>query len=130
MNKTASFLLASLFLIEHAFGNYQAKVLPILQKKCMACHTQTPEKPFFYDLPLLSYWTRPYVDEKLQRAIDSFEIVSSSEAANVSNYARRVHQAVDGQRMPPSGYLLLHPERRVTEAERELIADWASSSGD
>ena len=43
MSKLRIFFLASLFLTEQGFANYQAKVLTILEKKCAACHA-VPEK--------------------------------------------------------------------------------------
>lgn len=114
-------------------GRYEAKILPILQDKCVACHSQTTERPFFYSLSILNRWTRLYVDGKIQRALASFEVLSSLSGADgdiAYEYATKIRSAVGGGRMPPTGYLLLHPNKRITSQEMQLISEWASQSAD
>jgi len=109
---------------------YEASVLPVLQKKCMSCHGTTTERPFFYDLPIVSRWTRPYVDRKIQTALTSFEILpsfSGAEEETIDEYAAKLRRALQEKRMPPTPYLLLHPDHRLTEEEGQLIVEWATS---
>lgn len=111
---------------------YERGVLPLLQKKCTACHSQVTERPFFYDLPLFRHWTRSYVDDKIQRALSSFEILPELTGVDeeISPYAMKIMKVIKERRMPPAPYLLLHPSHRVTQEEKRIISEWATLKND
>ena len=40
----------------------------------------------------------------------------------------RINEVLDYKEMPPKKYTLLHPEARLTEAQRKAIMDWTDAA--
>jgi hypothetical protein len=109
---------------------YQAEIQPILIAKCAACHTATPERPLHYYIPILSYWTQPFIEGHIRRGRVQFDFSAGFPVGRVGaahEFIARLRDSVLDRNMPPLEYTLVHWTHRLTEAERKTILDWAES---
>jgi hypothetical protein len=109
---------------------YQGQVQPILVAKCAACHTATQDRPFHYYIPIVSYWTRPFIEDHIRRGRVQFDFSSGFPTGRVGaahEFIARLRDSVLAKDMPPLEYTLVHWSHRLTEGERKTILDWAQS---
>src|SRR5262245_30808264 len=109
---------------------YQTRVQPILVEKCAACHTATPERPLYYSVPILSYWSQPFIEDHIRRGRVQFDFSAGFPAGRVGaahEFIARLRNSVLAGDMPPMEYTLVHWSHRLTESEQKVILDWAES---
>jgi heme-binding protein len=109
---------------------YLKQVQPILVEKCAACHTATTERPLHYYIPILSYWTQPFIDDHIRRGRVQFDFSGGFPTGRVGaahEFIARLRDSVLARDMPPMEYTLVHWTHRLSEAERKTILDWAAS---
>jgi hypothetical protein len=110
---------------------YQTQIQPILVVKCAACHTATPERPLHYYIPIVRYWSQPFIEDHIRRGRVQFDFSDGFPAGRVGaahEFIARLRDSVLGGNMPPVEYTLVHWSHRLTAAERKTILDWAESA--
>ena len=115
---------------ESVVTTYQTQIQPILVVKCAACHTGTPERPVHYYLPLVRYWTQPFIEDHIRRGRVQFDFSDGFPIGRVGaahEFIARLRDSVLDRSMPPTEYTLVHWTHRLTEAERKTILDWAEA---
>jgi hypothetical protein len=109
---------------------YQSQIQPILVVKCAACHTATPERPLYYYVPILSLWSKPFIEDHIRRGRVQFDFSNGFPAGRVGaahEFIARLRNSVLARDMPPVEYTLVHWTHRLTDDERRTILDWAES---
>jgi cytochrome c len=131
--------LAALSLI-HPWGNlrigpYAGEVLAgasvppevrtILMHKCGDCHSSNTRWPLYSRVAPSSWLVeRDVKDGREHMNFSSWEQYNvDSQIDLLAKIASQLRQG----KMPLKRYLLLHPDAKVSERERKLIADWAKS---
>lgn len=87
----------------------------LADRACFDCHSNETRWPWYADVAPMSWLVQSHVDEGRQELNFSDWNRSTSEADEAA-------EAVREREMPPRSYLLLHPEARLTDAERDQLA--------
>ena len=103
-------------------ADIDSATLRLFERSCQDCHSQRTNWPWYGRLPPASWL--------LQRDVD--EARSHLDLSHWDNYPpdqRRVLLSAIGVAaragvMPPQRYLLLHPESRLSPAERQRLYEW------
>jgi heme-binding protein len=109
---------------------YKTQIHPLLAVKCAACHTATSERPLYYYIPLVSYWSQPFIEDHIRQGRVAFDFSSGFPVGRVGaahEFIARLRNSVLARDMPPVEYTLVHWNHRLTDAERKTILDWAES---
>ena len=140
----AAFLASFLLARAHPFGNahmYEAEArrrvaleqvpIPaapraILIAKCADCHSMQTHVPFYGHLAPASWlMEKDIVDGRQEFRMDIWESYSADkQQALVANIVQRTRKG----EMPPIQYRIIHRNARVTEAEEQVLTDWAQAS--
>ena len=97
-----------------------ARVKPLLQRACGDCHSNGTKWPWWVRIsPGSWFMVRHVVQGRKKLNFSTFAEIEDSDRGDIADAVR------DGK-MPLQSYLWLHPEARLTAAERQLIQDWAT----
>lgn len=92
--------------------NWDAQTRAIAQKACFDCHSNETVWPWYSNLAPLSWLIQRDVDE-------------GRRYLNFSEWGRwesdEVGEVVAEDEMPPAQYFILHPEAKLTNAEKETL---------
>lgn len=95
----------------------------LAQRACFDCHSNQVKVPWYGQVAPVAWVVRNHVDEG--RAMLNF-----SEMNHPGEEAHEAAETVAEGEMPPAYYVALHPEARLTDAEREaLIAGLTATLG-
>jgi len=82
-------------------------------RACFDCHSNQTQWPWYSNVAPMSWLVQNHVEEGRREL--NFSVWSQGEGDEAAEAVR------DGE-MPPRSYTLLHPEARLTDAEREQLA--------
>jgi hypothetical protein len=87
----------------------------LADRACFDCHSNQTRWPWYSHVAPMSWLVQNHVDE-------GRSVLNFSEWNRGNSEADEASEAVREGEMPPRSYLLLHPEARLTDAEREQLA--------
>lgn len=87
----------------------------LAQRACFDCHSNETRWPWYSNVAPVSWLVQADVDEGRQ-------VLNFSEWTRGYEEAQESGETVRSQEMPPRSYLLLHPEARLSDAERQQLA--------
>ncbi|MFA5057959.1 MAG: heme-binding domain-containing protein [Opitutaceae bacterium] len=100
----------------------------VLTKACYDCHSNYTRYPWYAGVQPVAWWMSHHVHEA-KRELNFSEFGSYS----VKRTARKLDAIVDEVErgdMPLISYTWMHPEARLTAAQRKLLTDWAQALHD
>ena len=100
-------------LAEPAWNNSTTRALA--ERACFDCHSNETRWPWYSHLAPMSWFVQSHVDEGRQ-------VLNFSEWSRGNGEADEAAETVRNGEMPPRSYTLLHPEARLTDAERDQLA--------
>ncbi len=102
-----------------------AEVRAVLRRACYDCHSHETNKPWYgYVAP--ASWLLAY-DVRQAREHLNFSTWNRYDAEEQQENLEEAWEKVEDGEMPLWYYLPLHPERRLTEADRRALRAWALS---
>ena len=87
----------------------------LAQRACFDCHSNETAWPWYSHVAPTSWFVQNHVDEGRR-------VLNFSEWGTPQKEADEAGKEVREGEMPPRSYLLMHPEARLTEAERAQLA--------
>ena len=87
----------------------------LAERACFDCHSNQTRWPWYSHVAPMSWLVQDHVDEGRRE-------LNFSDWNRGSPEADEAAETVRDREMPPQSYLLLHPEARLTDAEREQLA--------
>ena len=102
-----------------------AEVTALLRAACYDCHSYETKWPLYSRIAPASWLVVADVNEG-RRNFNFSEW--PTEPARAAKKLDRINEVVDYREMPPKKYTALHPEARLTEAQRKLIMDWSDTA--
>ena len=108
-------VLARLLRLGGAQNGAGTHVRELAVRACFDCHSNQTRWPWYSHVAPMSWLVQDHVDEGRRELNFSDWNRGSSEADEAA-------ETVRDREMPPQSYLLLHPEARLTDAEREQLA--------
>lgn len=100
-------------------------VSTLLQRGCSDCHTNNTAWPWYTNVAPVSWWTVHHVNEG--RASVSFSDWGGYDRSAQDRKLSAACTRLEKHDMPLPSYLLMHPEARLTDAERARICDWTKT---
>jgi len=106
-------------IVEPAWSTPQVRVLA--QRACFDCHSNSTRWPWYSHVAPISWLVQYDTDEGRKKLNLSEWNLPQREADEASEVVR------EGE-MPPAIYLVTHPEARLSDAERQTLADGLAKS--
>jgi len=98
------------------------ETLVIIQRACQNCHSQQTVWPWYSHLAPISWLlARDVQQARLHMNLSRWQDYSIDDQVRLLS---AIGSAVRNREMPVQRYLLLHPEARLTDAERQQIYRW------
>lgn len=99
------------------------EVARILAVSCYHCHSNEGADQWYAKLQPSRWFGNPALDAL------NFSQWQNYDARRRMDAIRQVAAVVDAGTMPPRGYLLFHPQARLSPDQRAAIARWAIAAG-
>jgi hypothetical protein len=95
------------------------RVAHILRRACADCHSHETVWPWYSKISPVSWWLARHVNDG--RAKLNFSDWSAASADQLEE----IYDSIVKNKMPLSSYLLIHPEARLSKADRDALVAWA-----
>jgi uncharacterized membrane protein len=100
------------------------EVRDILRRACYDCHSDETKWPWYADVAPVSWPVRKHVVDGRRHLNFSQWLKAGETKYTAWSDFEEIGISVLDKSMPIPGYDLMHPEAKLTQAERELIAKW------
>jgi hypothetical protein len=100
-----------------------SNVAQSLDRGCRDCHTNETVWPWYTNVAPLSWWIIHHVNDGRREV--NFSTWSDQAPGRMSRKLTEICEQVERRDMPMTSYLLIHPEAKLTDGERQAICDWA-----
>jgi Haem-binding domain len=101
-----------------------AEVNEILERACQDCHSNNTNWPWYAKVTPISFMVAQDVNRG-RRFLNLSEWQKYSDGQKLG-YLGSMADAARDRKMPPIVYSTMHPDARLADSERRLIAAWAS----
>jgi hypothetical protein len=99
-------------------------VTALLHAACYDCHSYETKWPWYSHVAPASWLVIHDVNE----GRDNFNFSDwPDDPAWIAKRLKHIHEEIDSHEMPPAKYTMMHPEARLTEAQRKAIMDWTDT---
>jgi hypothetical protein len=98
------------------------EVQAVLQRSCYDCHSNNTRWPWYAYVAPISWFVTGHVHEA-REDLNLTEWPLLDTAAQ-QFFLGEMKKQVEGGTMPLKSYLFLHPEARLSDAERQSVLDW------
>lgn len=95
------------------------EVRALAERACFDCHSHETEWPWYTNIAPMSWMIQRDVEE-------GREHLNFSNWIQGEQHVDEVREVVGEGEMPPFNYLPLHPEARLTDAEKEILIEGLS----
>ncbi len=100
-----------------------SSIASILRRACYDCHSDETRWPWYSNIAPASW--QVVDDVNTGRRHVNFSIWGKYPPSRRSESLDDIHDQISSGDMPLKKYLLLHPDARLTQAERDSIVAWA-----
>ena len=97
----------------------------ILSRSCADCHTHRTYYPWYSNVAPASWFLANHVKEG-RRELD-FSVWATYSAKKKSKKLEEICEQVKQNEMPVPSYLWIHRDASLTDADRNLLCDWANA---
>jgi hypothetical protein len=97
----------------------------LLQRACYDCHSDHTVYPWYAEVQPVAWWLSRHVTSG-KRHLNLSEFGAYNARREKGKFKATVELVRNGK-MPLPSYTWMHPEARLTDAERKLIVDWADA---
>ncbi len=98
-------------------------VARILAASCYHCHSSEGANQWYAKLQPSRWFGNPALAEL------NFSDWATYNAQRRRDAIRQVAAAIDSGAMPPGGYLMFHPQARLSQEQKAAVAHWAAAEG-
>ena len=92
--------------------SWDGQTRPVAQKACFDCHSNETVWPWYSNIAPVSWLIQRDVDEGRRN-------LNFSEWPSRGSY--EIGEVVSGGEMPPAQYLIMHPEAKLTDTEKQML---------
>jgi len=103
------------------------EVMAALRRSCWDCHSHETVWGWHTRIAPVSWLVAHDVSEGREEL--NFSRWDAIEPARLQKLAKKIPEELREGEMPPFLYVLAHPAARLTDAEKQAIADWAQALG-
>ncbi len=102
-----------------------AEVARILRASCYDCHSNEAKYPWYAYVAPVSFLVQNHIQEGRSKV--NFSTWGSSSAHDQSEALEEIPETIAEGEMPLWDYKLMHPEAKLSEAEKRTLIDWFNS---
>lgn len=106
--------------------NPPEKVLEVLNRGCMDCHSNHTEYPWYNQIAPVSFWIADHV--KHGKGHLNFSEWQNYEAKRKDHKLEEIVETLESGFMPLKEYTWTHQGARLTEEQRDAVAQWATKT--
>src|SRR5271166_4624274 len=99
------------------------QVVSALERACQNCHSENTSWPWYSNIPPVSW--KVHGDVARARQFMDFSKWDEYTDLQKRGFRASIAMAIESRAMPPRGYLMLHPEARLSDADRRELENWA-----
>ncbi|MGL5684077.1 MAG: heme-binding domain-containing protein [Marinifilaceae bacterium] len=100
------------------------EVLSILKRSCFDCHSNETRITWIQRLPIVSAMVRS--DVKQARQIINFSEWNTYSSSKQTELLVAALVAINNNEMPPSNYLFIHKDAKITTQDKEILNNYIS----
>ena|ERR1051325_3771470 len=100
-----------------------AEVQAVLQRSCNDCHSNETRWPWYSYVAPISFLISNDVREGRREV--NFSLWGQYNAQRQARKRKEIVEQVQSGKMPQWYYVLLHPEAKLSDADRQTIVNWA-----
>lgn len=101
------------------------EVKALLKRACYDCHSNETTWPWYSNVAPISWVVAHHVDEGREEL--NFSAWSSYEPKRQAHKLEEAEEVIASGDMPLPGYAPMHPEAKLTDAEKQTLLDWAKA---
>lgn len=111
---------------------FEAETLPnqevqhLLETTCYDCHSDNTVYPWYNNIAPVSYWLDHHIEEGKEH-LDFSDWANYSVKKKDHKLEELIEEVEEGE-MPLKEYTWTHKEARLSEAQKELLMDWAKEA--
>ena len=101
------------------------EVKSLLKRACYDCHSNETTWPWYSNVAPISWLVIDHVNEGRREL--NFSEWAGYEPKRQAHKLDEVAREIEAGDMPLSGYAPMHPEAKLTDAEKKTLIDWAKT---
>ena len=111
-------------------GKYSVpdEVMSVLKPACYDCHSNQTRYPWYASIQPVAWWLAEHVNDGKKHL--NFHEFTTRKIAVQNHKLEEIVEMVKEEEMPLGSYTWTHADARLTDAQRELIVNWAQSAMD
>jgi hypothetical protein len=99
-----------------------AEVLSLIKEACYDCHSHEVRFPWYSNVAPVSWWLKGHVNEALEHF--NFSTLGILNAEDLKEALGTAAEELREKHMPLKSYTWMHPQARLTDEQRALLAHW------
>jgi len=100
----------------------------IMAVACNDCHTNNTPYPWYANIQPVGWWLQNHVNEG-NRHLNYSEFTSLEKKKQYKKMDETAHEVKEGD-MPLNSYLWIHHDAELTQAQKDMIVNWAQQLSD
>jgi hypothetical protein len=96
----------------------------ILERSCNDCHSNKTRWPWYSEINPVSWWLVNHVNEGRRKL--SFSDWGTYPPKRAANKLKEICEQVESGEMPIKSYLPLHPAAKLSDADKQVLCNWAN----
>jgi hypothetical protein len=100
------------------------EVAAVLDRACADCHSSKTTWPWYSHIAPISWYLADHVKDGRKEL--SMSDWGTYETRRKTRKLDEIREQVESGSMPIKSYLLLHPNAKLSDADRRLLIDWAN----
>jgi cytochrome c551/c552 len=101
------------------------EVAAILNRSCNDCHSNKTVWPWYTNVAPVSWWLTSHVNEARQNL--NYSEWGRLNTDRQDRKLRQICDEVEDGVMPLSSYLPMHPQARLSDADKKTLCDWTTA---
>ena len=98
------------------------EVATILKNACYDCHSNQPTYPWYTNVAPVSWWIKNHINEGSKHL--NFSIWQTYTVKRKDHKLEECVEMIEEGEMPMNSYTWMHPEAKLTDAQKQLLIDW------
>lgn len=99
-----------------------AEVVAVIKEACYDCHSHETKYPWYSNIAPVSWWLKGHVNEALEHF--NFSTLGILKPEDLKWALGTAAEEIREKKMPLRSYTWMHPEARLTDEQRALLATW------
>jgi hypothetical protein len=104
------------------------QILKTLKRSCYDCHSNRTNYPWYDHITPVNFWVASHINEgKKDLNFSTFKEYTKDRQFET---LEAIAHSVETDEMPLDSYLFLHPDAKLSDENKKLIATWARATMD